>query len=258
MMDRTVGRYGWKADLPDYRDKKFTAAAPVSLPPAVDLRGKCPPIYDQGDLGSCVGNAVAGALQFERMQQFATPNYVPSRLFIYYNARVIEGTADSDSGAEIRDGIKAIASLGAPSEDAWPYDVTQFATKPPDADYTAALQDKALEYDSLDNTVVDQLRNCLALGFPFPFGFSVYESFQSDAVASTGVVPMPGPNEGMVGGHAVLCVGYDHTSHVFLVRNSWGLEWGQGGYFSLPYDYLTNSDLASDAWRLRLIGRPSV
>jgi C1A family cysteine protease len=98
-----------------------------------------------------------------------------------------------------------------------------------------------------------QLRGCLAEGFPFIFGFTVYESFESDAVASTGVAPMPGPGERVLGGHAVLAVGYDDADQRFLVRNSWGTKWGNGGYFTMPYAYLTERNLSSDFWTLRTV-----
>src|SRR5262245_26808338 len=113
-MTRKIKRYGWIPDFPDHRDHLY--AAPVvnltALPPKVDLRAQCPPVYDQGTLGSCTGNAIAGALQFDRLKQKLTPDFVPSRLFIYYNEREMEGTVDSDSGAQIRDGIKSVADLG--------------------------------------------------------------------------------------------------------------------------------------------------
>jgi C1A family cysteine protease len=254
---RRNARYGWRPDLPDHLDRKYTLRLPgVARPTSVDLRPKCPPVYDQGDLGSCTANAIAGALEFDQMRQ-SLAVFTPSRLFIYYNERVIEGTVGTDAGAELRDGIKSIASQGAPPETVWPYDVSQFATKPPDAAYTDALGDVALKYERIDNTVLDQLKDSLAAGFPFALGFTVYESFESDAVAQTGVVPMPGPNEGVVGGHAVDGVGYDEGSRIIICRNSWNTTWGQAGYFTLPYDYVTNSDLASDFWNVEIVGKAS-
>ena len=199
---RKIKRYGWKPDLPDKRDRHFAGHKREVLPDVVDLRPNCPPVYDQGDLGSCTGNAIAGALHYERMQQFATPDYIPSRLFIYYNERVMEGSVNDDAGAEIRDGIKSVSQLGACAEDDWPYDINQFTVKPPEGDYTKALQDCALVYERLDNTKLDDLRLCLASGFPFVFGFAVYESFESNEVAATGVVNMPDlKHEQQIGGH---------------------------------------------------------
>ena len=140
---RKVARYGWVPDIPDQRDHLY--AAPVvhlaKLPPKVDLRAQCPKvIYDQGQLGSCTGNAIACAIQFERLKQKLKPDFIPSRLFIYYNERAMEGTVDQDSGAEIRDGIKSVAQLGAPPETDWPYQIDEFAAKPPAKAYADALR----------------------------------------------------------------------------------------------------------------------
>ena len=247
-------KYGWIRDLPDQRDHRQQLRpegllAP-RLPAAVDLRPKCPPVYDQGQLGSCTANAIAAALEFDATRQgqvIATP----SRLFIYYNERSIEGTTASDSGAQIRDGIKSVAQWGDCPETEWPYDVSQFAVQPPPQCYTDAAQHLALVYESI-NQDLDDLRGCLAAGFPFVFGFTVYASFESDYVARTGQVPMPHWFERVVGGHAVMAVGYDDATTTFIVRNSWGSSWGDAGYFYFPYAYATGS-LASDFWTVRTV-----
>jgi C1A family cysteine protease len=97
------------------------------------------------------------------------------------------------------------------------------------------------------------MRGCLAAGYPFVFGFTVYSSFEGQEVAKTGVVSMPTPDEQVVGGHAVLAVGYDDASQAFIVRNSWGAGWGQEGYFTMPYAYLTTRALSSDFWTIRIV-----
>jgi C1A family cysteine protease len=176
-----------------------------------------------------------------------------SRLFIYYNERVIEGTVDQDSGAMIRDGIKTLADQGVCTEALWPYDISRFTVKPTDACYQEALKYKVTLYARLN--VIDEMRTCLADGFPFVFGFTVYESFESQDVANTGVVPMPGTNEQVLGGHAVVGVGYDDSQKRFIVRNSWGNAWGMKGYFTIPYDYLANRDLSDDFWAIRAGGQ---
>ncbi len=249
-----IQRYGWIPDLPDARDHLYAAPAAVmaALPPKADLRPQCPPVYDQGQLGSCTGNAIAAAIQFDRMKQKLSPDFVPSRLFIYYNERVIEGTVSTDSGAQIRDGIKAVAKQGACPEPDWPYDIAKFAVRPPRADYTEALGDRAVSYSRLAHNP-NLLKGCLASGYPFVFGFTVYESFESQAVAQSGIVPMPSPSEQVIGGHAVLAVGYDDGSQRFTVRNSWGASWGSDGYFMMPYAYLTDPNLADDLWTIRLV-----
>jgi C1A family cysteine protease len=222
------------------------------LPAAVDLRKKCAPVVDQGTLGSCTGNAIAGAVQFDRMKQKLKPEFAPSRLFIYYNERAMEGTVSSDSGAMIRDGIKSISKLGVCPEVDWPYVIAKFATKPPTACYASALKYKAVQYQRVARSL-SQFKGCLASGYPFVFGFSVYESFESNEVAKTGVAPMPGHDEKLLGGHAVLAVGYDDAQQRIIVRNSWGTGWGQAGYFTLPYAYLTDANLSDDFWTVRLI-----
>ena len=249
-----IQRYGWIPDLPDHRDHLY--AAPVvhlaKLPAKVDLRRKCPPVYDQGQLGSCTANAIGAAIQFDRMKQKRKPNFVPSRLFIYYNERVIEGTVRSDSGAQIRDGIKTVAHDGDCPEKEWPYDIAKFSVKPSAQCYKDALKYKALTYQRVVQTP-SQLKGCLASGYPIVFGFTVYESFESDAVAKTGQVPMPKPKEKTLGGHAVLAVGYDEAAQRFIVRNSWGKNWGIKGYFTMPYAYLTDTDLSDDFWTVRVV-----
>ena len=251
---RKIARYGWIPDLPDERDHLYSAppAYLSALPPFIDLRALCPAVYDQGMLGSCTANAIGAAIEFDRLKQ-SLADFVPSRLFIYYNERVIEGTVNLDSGAMIRDGIKSVASQGVCPEPEWPYVIELFAEKPSAMAYTDAKSDRAVSYQSLIQDL-NQMRGCLASGYPFIFGFTVYESFESPAVAQTGHVPMPGPSERPVGGHAVLAVGYDDASQTFLVRNSWGTGWGMAGYFAMPYTYLIQPGLSEDLWTIRIVG----
>ena len=226
----------------------------AALPPQEDLRPECPKeVYDQGQLGSCTANAIAGALQFDQIKQ-SLHTFIPSRLFIYYNERVMEGTVGTDSGAQIRDGIKSVGSIGAPPETDWPYVINEFAMKPPTKAYKDAPLGKALQYQRVPQ-VLTQMKGCLASGYPFVYGFTVYESFESPQVAQTGVVPMPAAGEKVLGGHAVLAVGYDDSSQRFIVRNSWGPGWGMGGYFTVPYAYLTDNNLSDDFWTVRLVAK---
>ena len=161
---RTQARFGWNRDLPDHQGSDLLRpAGAAGLPAAVDLRANCPPVYDQGQLGSCTANAIAGAIEFDRKKQ--TPDdFVPSRLFIYYNERVMEGTVSSDSGAQIRDGIKSVNKIGAPPETDWPYDIAKFAQKPPTKAYADAKLDRAIQYQRVVQTLA-QLQGCLASGF---------------------------------------------------------------------------------------------
>lgn len=245
--------FGWLRDLPDQRDHRFAASPRVlaKLPRSVDLRAGLPAPYDQGPLGSCTANALSGAFQY-LLKSEKKRNFMPSRLFIYYNERVIEGHAGQDSGAMLRDGIKALNQWGACTEAAWPYDISRFAVKPGALCYTGALKHQLLKYERMDQDL-NQLRGCLAQGLPFVFGFSVYSSFMTPQVARTGVADLPGPADKPEGGHAVLAVGYDDATQRFLIRNSWGPGWGQKGYFTMPYAYLLQSGLSADFWALQIL-----
>ncbi len=253
-MPRKIKGYGWVPDLPDGRDLLY--AAPLKplakLPEKVDHRSKCPKVYNQGELGSCTANAIGAALEFDQMKQRLKNVSTPSRLFIYYNERAIEGTVDSDSGAMIRDGVKSVAKQGACPEKSWPYEIERFRDKPGRDCYAQGRQHQAIRYLRVNQTL-GQLKGCLAEGFPFVFGFSVYEGFESPQVAKTGEVQMPGAKEKFLGGHAVLAVGYDERSQRFIVRNSWGTQWGKRGYFTMPYPYLLQPSLSQDFWTIRQV-----
>jgi C1A family cysteine protease len=245
---REIKRFGWTPDLPDARDYMYSAPEAVltKLPTKVDLRSKMPKVYDQGELGSCTANAIGAAFEFSQVKQGET-DFMPSRLFIYYNERAMEGTIDTDSGAMIRDGMKSIAKLGVCTEDTWPYDIPKFTQKPTGKAYTEARKHQALVYRRVLGQL-HQMQGCLAQGYPFVFGFAVYDSFMSPEVAKTGEVPLPPRGEQLIGGHAVLAVGYDDSKQAFIVRNSWGPKWGVKGYCFMPYGYLTDSQLARDFW----------
>ena len=223
-----------------------------ALPPRVDLRAQCPPVYDQGQLGSCTANAIGGAIEFDQMKQGLAQIFVPSRLFIYYNERAIEGTISSDSGAMMRDGIKTVANQGACPEPMWPYIISKFKIRPTTACYTEGAKHTAVTYQRLVQTLT-QMQGRLASGYPFVFGFTVYESFETMAVARTGHAPMPSSREGVVGGHAVCAVGYDDGQRWFICRNSWGTSWGMRGYFTIPYSYLIDDNLSADFWTIRVV-----
>jgi C1A family cysteine protease len=254
MSKKNKRRYGWLPDVPDQRDHLY--AAPVTylakLPIKVDLRTRCPAVYDQGQLGSCTANAIAAAVQFERRKQKLVPSFIPSRLFLYYNERAMEHSIASDSGAQIRDGIKSVAKQGDCPEKEWPYHIEKFADKPTTSCYRDALKYKAVQYQRVPQ-ILNQMKGCLASGYPFVFGFAVYSEFESAQVAKTGIANMPAPNESMLGGHAVMATGYDDASQRFIVRNSWSKAWGMQGYFTLPYSYLTDPNLVADLWTIRLM-----
>lgn len=254
-MPRRIKKFGWIPDLPDARDHLYAAPMAVmgAMPAKVDLGPTCPPVLNQGQLGSCTANAIANAHRFDQLlQSKGKASFAPSRLFIYYNERDVEGTINEDSGAMIRDGIKSIAQLGVCDEKDWPYVITKFTNKPSASCYKDALDHQALSYQRVTQSLT-QMKGCLASGFPFVFGFTVYESFESDAVAKTGDAPLPGQGEQVLGGHAVLAVGYDDSKQRFIVMNSWGTDWGKKGFFTLPYAYLTDANLADDFWTVRIV-----
>ncbi len=238
-------RLGWRPDKPDQRDHIFFTPFHLfqQLPTSVDLRPLCPPIYDQGNLGSCTANAIAAALEFDAQKQGELP-VTPSRLFVYWNERDKEGTVASDAGASIRDGIKSVNAQGACAESEWPYDIAQFTVQPPATCYADALKHRSLSYQRITRNLA-QMKACLATGYPFIVGFSVYESFESDAVARTGIMPMPGHREQLLG--------YHDAGQEFICRNSWGSSWGDHGYFYMPYAYLLSSSLSSDFWAIRTV-----
>lgn len=252
-MTKRVGSYGWIPDIPDARDRMLQLPRKAgALPASVDLRAQCPAVYDQGQLGSCTANAIAGAIEFDQRKQKLADPFTPSRLFIYYNERVMENSVGSDAGAQIRDGIKSVAGEGVCSETLWPYVEDKFTTRPGAPCYKVARTHPAVDYSRVAQDA-GQLKACLAAGFPFVFGITVYESFETDEVAHSGAVPMPQTSETALGGHAVMAAGYDDASQRFLVRNSWGSDWGLGGYFTIPYAYLGDENLASDFWTIRVV-----
>jgi C1A family cysteine protease len=243
-------KFGWIPDTPDHRDYYLSVPKKLpKLPPVVDMRSNCPPVYNQGSLGSCTAQSIAGALHFTMLEGEKTP-FVPSRLFIYYNTRVLHGTVGQDSGASLRNTIKAVVKNGYCQEVLWPYRVKDFKVKPASKAYQDSVKIDSLDYARVYQDL-DQLKLALYENNPIIFGFSVYESFQSQTVAKTGFVPMPKRNERMLGGHAVILVGYDDRTKMFICRNSWGQGWGISGYFFMPYAFVLNEDLAADFWIIK-------
>ena len=240
-------QYGWLPDIPDKRDLLYSVIKPrVKLPHKVDLRESCSQVEQQGKLGSCTANALSGNIEY--LDNFSDPGYTDvSRLFIYYNERELEGTEDYDAGASLRDGIKTLKKTGYCWEKAWPYKIALFDRKPPLRCYEEARQHRIQSYYRIHN--LQEMLICLSQGYPFVFGFTVYESFESAAVTRSGVANMPKKGERVLGGHAVMAVGYDQKEKRFLVRNSWGRGWGQDGYFTMPFKYLET--LAADFWTIR-------
>jgi C1A family cysteine protease len=238
----------------DDRDIPFVAPESVAkaiLPPKIDLRGKMPPVLSQGQIGSCVSNAASNSLRYLLTKE---KRYIfqPSRLFIYWNTRVlIEGNpADQDTGISIRGVCKSLSKYSACTETIWPYDVTKYTINPPLQTYTNASLHSVVKYLSLQQDLF-YIKQALVSGFPVMFGIQVYESFESDYTLQTGIITYPNVGtEQCFGGHAMLIVGYNDVSQRFILQNSWGTSVGQNGFFEIDYNYILNSDLTWDLWVL--------
>lgn len=243
--------YNHKRDLPDERDIPFQIKLRGSLPPSLNLRDAYPmPVLDQGNLGSCTANASSNALRF-CLHKEGLAEFQPSRLFIYFFSRFLEGTISEDSGAAIRDVMKAIATFGACSEIKWSYDTSKFTTRPSTTCIRAAkLHTPQFEYQRVEQDL-NSLKTALVSGFPIVFGIQVYASLEADACISTGIIPMPKPNEACLGGHCILMIGYNDADQTFTILNSWGASVGKGGIFTIPYAYVINDQLSSDFWVIR-------
>jgi C1A family cysteine protease len=244
--------FQWQPDRLDSRDYSYTLSSRANLN-KVDLRAFCSPIENQGSLGSCTGQAIAGAIELLNKRN-RKPTDV-SRLFIYYYERLLLGTVNYDSGAYIRDGIKATNHYGASLESYWPYDIKKFKHEPITEAKTDALKRKVTRYERVANFngCIDALTN----GYPVIMGFHVYSSFMSANVAKTGNMPYPNTKrERLLGGHAVLLVGYDKIKKVFIARNSWGTNWGDKGYFYMPFNVVTNTSMSSDYWIIKSVNNP--
>jgi C1A family cysteine protease len=243
----TKRQYRLKPDKPDPRDFLFKAAPPAALPSRIDLRATCSPIVDQGSLGSCTANAIASGLREYLLLAIGSELTQLSRLYLYWHERNLEGTVNEDSGAYIRDGMKVLQQRGCAPEELQPYDINKFTLPPSAAAEAAAPPFKIPAYHRI--TDLTGVKAALAKGLPVVIGIAVYESFESFNVSMDGNVPMPDKTkEKLLGGHALLIVGYDDTKQQAIVRNSWGATWGDHGYCYLPYAYFADPELTYDLW----------
>jgi C1A family cysteine protease len=249
---RRIQHYGWKPSLPDLRDH-IADASELPVAPEVDPRNDLPPIFDQGQLGSCTANAVAAAVEYDAKLNGSDPGPL-SRLWIYYYERKIEGSpADQDTGAYGRDGFKVCKKMGVPLEQDWGYDIAKFSDEPSPQDklVAEARQHRISNYRAVPRNL-DGMKAVLSNRQTIAFGFTVYESFESQEVAQNGIVPMPTRGEKVLGGHEVLMVGYlRNEPNYALTRNSWGTGWGIDGYFLMPWTYLLDHNLSSDFRTIR-------
>jgi C1A family cysteine protease len=268
---------GWLAERPDIRDytpqsvevapllaeAEVTEIEPAQLPSTVDLREWCSPVEDQGDLGSCTANAGVGMVEYFQRRAFGE-HLDGSRLFVYKATRQLMGWT-GDTGAYLRTTMGALALFGVPPESYWPYEIADFEDEPPAFVYGLADNYEALQYYRLDAAsdtpaeVLGNIKTQLAAGFPSMFGFTVYSSIRD--ADGAGNIPRPAPTESVLGGHAIVAVGYDDgheitnandgrtTTGAFRIRNSWGTGWGDGGYGWIPYAYVLEG-LAEDWWTM--------
>lgn len=253
-MKHITRRYLWKPSIPDLRDTYLTIPLVIEhSPKKVDLSNLITFVLDQGELGSSSANAVAHYFEYEQNKNFGvnTNNFVLSRLFLYYSVRELEGTINSDCGASIRDSLRAINHIGVCAECFWPYNIKHFNKRPPITAYKNAQAHQSLTYTRVPR-ILDALKFSLSSGVPFLFGFTVYSSFESASVEKKGIVPLPDLSEKVLGGHAALCVGYNDETRMFKVLNSFGDSWGDKGYCYLPYEYLTDKNLAGDFWTMSI------
>lgn len=247
-----IRKYGWKPDLPSNERNYLMTAHPsiIAQFPKFKFLENLPAVYDQGRLGSCTANALGTAFEYIQIQQ-RLRIFTPSRLFIYYNERDLEGTIPVDSGATISSGIKCLADLGVCAETVWPYDIERFTEKPSDEAYREASDHQVLASKRVPVSV-NGFKTMINMGYPVVFGFTVFPYLESAEMARTGILKMPELREKPLGGHAVVCIGYSDimqsedglTQGYLKIRNSWG-DWGQDGDFWMPYSYLT---LCDDAW----------
>lgn len=247
--------YNYKKDKVDERDVKFKAhhAKLYALPPVFDLSQlpSFPKVLDQQQLGSCTANASSNALRY-CLKKFNSNVFQPSRLYIYYFSRLLENTINQDSGASIRDVMKAIAKYGTCDELSWPYEPAKFTIKPPAyCCVNGASHCKAFAYSSVIQNEIS-IKSCIYSGFPIICGIQVYSSLESDKTMKTGNVDLPSPIDVSEGGHCVLLVGYNDTTKMFKFQNSWGANVGDKGYFNIPYSYITDPKLASDFWVIQM------
>ena len=251
-----IDTFKLKRDTPDVRDILFKAEKlkvdKIILPVSFNLQltKLLPSVLNQGQLGSCGPNQISNCLRYCLKKLKTSPEFQPSRLYIYYFARLLdEAPLDSDTGISIRTGLKVISHYGACSEDNWGYNISKFTQKPSDSAILAGKTHiPGYKYIRVPQNLIN-IKQSLVGGFPIICGILLYSSFVSDNVSKTGIVPLPNTSqEECLGGHCVSIVGYNDTLKTFTLMNSWGTGWGNKGFFTLPYDYIMNNQIAFDFW----------
>ena len=243
-------KLNWKPSPFDSRDYKFSErfTLPPTLPDKADVNSLIPEVWDQQSYGSCVFHGTGMNVLYVSREQ--NREIDPSRLFLYYVTRELEGTLNEDSGAYVRDAFKMLSKVGVCKESTWPYSKDMFM-KPSDIAYKEATQTLGVQYHKLNNTSLSELQSCIALGKPFVMGFTVYNSFMYGNWKDT--MPLPKKGEQILGGHCVIAVSYDNSRQAFRMKNSWSKNWKDGGYFWMPYSFITNPNECDDFWVLEKV-----
>lgn len=248
---------GWRPDLPDFRDypltKRMSIRDAMGLARKASFRDKMSPVRDQGDSNACTGFSTAAAISYLRTKDKDPRNPEHSALFSYYMGRFLEDEVNLtwtklDQGAYIRLVVKGINKFGSPPETKWPLNFKKMFSKPTLTAYKEANRWKLGNYYRCANGL--EVLNALAAGFPVVGGFSCYSSMFTPEVQASGNVPMPDKSDVFFGGHAVCFVGYDQDAGRITFKNSWGPEWGDKGYGTLPLAFLNDSNLCDDMWAL--------
>lgn len=255
-MPHSYGLIRQKRDPRDFL-ASFNSRLVSALPPSLDLSIDTGPLLDQGSLGSCGPNTAAENIDYDQLAEGITLS-PPSRLFIYYNTRMLMGTVNSDSGVDNRTMMKALAQYGYCDESLWPYadDPTTFTKRPPIAAYAAGQPNRISNYAGVQVSL-GQIKAAIFTRHLVIFGTEVFQGIESDQAAQTGIVPDPSPTESPVGGHDISLVGWDDLTQRFKFRNHWvnadGTPWGDGGYGYFSYKYATNIAWVSDLWMINSV-----
>lgn len=208
----------------------------------IDLRPKFPEVYEQGKIGSCSANSLCSIFDYDSKN-----NFRGSRLFLYYNERLLINETEKDNGAYIDDGITALKTFGICHENDWKYNINNIYIKPDNNAYEKAKNNYIQEAIKIDNNI-NIIREWLDKNEPITVGIAIYSNFMSLLSAKTGKIGLPTEKDKFMGGHAVVICGYNDYTREFIMRNSWGVFWGDNGYFYLPYEYISNSKLTGDLW----------
>jgi C1A family cysteine protease len=263
--------YGLIRQTPDPRDLKFTVSKRTTnvLSSSYDVSSRTGPMLNQGALGTCGPNTTAECIDYDELAENQALA-APSRLYIYFNTRYLQGSVSTDSGVQNRTMLKALAIYGYCPETMWPYsdDKTTFLLQPSQDCYTTGGRNLITNYASVA-VDLNQMKGVISTGFPFIFGTYVFQGIESDAAASTGIVPMPASGEQPIGGHDVSFVGYSDIQQpgvkpgniwpagTFKFRNHWlnndGSLWGDGGYGYFSYAAATNANWVSDLWVINAV-----